>query len=186
MLTLKDVSKDYYIGKECIPILKDIDLTISQGEFVAIVGPSGCGKTTLLNLISGLDHVSHGTMEFDGERIEKNRDKQWSAWRKCKVGYIFQNYNLIEFMTAIQNVELVLQANGVRKGERHKKARELLNKVGLSGREKHLPAQLSGGQKQRVAIARALANNPHILLADELQEQWILPRRRKLWICLNF
>lgn len=167
MLTLKDVSKDYYIGKERIPILKDINLTISQGEFIAIVGPSGCGKTTLLNLISGLDSVSDGTMEFDGERIEKNRDKQWSAWRKCKVGYIFQNYNLIEFMTAIQNVELVLQANGVRKAERHKKARELLNKVGLSGREKHLPAQLSGGQKQRVAIARALANNPHILLADE-------------------
>jgi len=167
MLILKDVSKDYYIGKECISILKDINLTIKQGEFVAIVGPSGCGKTTLLNLISGMDNVTAGAIEFAGKRIEKNRDKQWSVWRKCKVGYIFQNFNLIEFMTAIQNVELVLQANGVRKADRRKKARALLNMVGLSKRERHLPAQLSGGQKQRVAIARALANNPQILLADE-------------------
>ncbi len=167
MLVLKGVSKSYYIGKESISILKDINLTIGQGEFAAIVGPSGCGKTTLLNLISGMDNISAGTIEFDGNRIDKNRDKQWSAWRKCKVGYIFQNFNLIEFMTAIQNVELVLQANGIRSAERHKKARELLKKVGLSEREGHLPAQLSGGQKQRVAIARALANNPHILLADE-------------------
>ncbi|MBE5884642.1 MAG: ATP-binding cassette domain-containing protein [Lachnospiraceae bacterium] len=167
MLVLRDVSKDYSIGKEQISVLRDINLTIRQGEFVAIVGPSGCGKTTLLNLISGMDKVSTGSIEFDGKSIEKNRDAQWSAWRKCKVGYIFQNYNLIEFMTAIQNVELVLQANGVRKERRRKKARELLNKVGLSQREKHLPSQLSGGQKQRVAIARALANNPYILLADE-------------------
>ncbi len=167
MLVLKDISKDYYIGKNSISILKNINLTINQGEFVSIVGPSGCGKTTLLNLIAGMDKVSAGTIQFDGKRIEKNVDKQWSAWRKCKVGYIFQNFNLIEFMTAIQNVELVLQANGVRKAERRKRAQELLEKVGLGERGKHLPAQLSGGQKQRVAIARALANNPSIILADE-------------------
>ena len=167
MLTLRNVSKDYYIDKERISILKDINLSIGQGEFVVIVGPSGCGKTTLLNLISGMDSVSAGTIEFNGERIEKNKDKQWSVWRKCKVGYIFQNFNLIDFMTARQNVELVLQVNGVHKAQRHKIARELLNKVGLGERIRHLPAQLSGGQKQRVAIARALANNPYILLADE-------------------
>ncbi len=167
MLTLKKVSKSYYIGKESIAILKDINLTINRGEFVSIVGPSGCGKTTLLNLLSGMDRVSAGTIEFQGERIDTNKDKQWSDWRKCKVGYIFQNFNLIEFMTARQNVELVLQANGVDKKERRKIASELLERVGLGERQKHLPSQLSGGQKQRVAIARALANNPSILLADE-------------------
>ena len=95
MLTLTNVSKDYYLGKEKISILKDINLSIEQGEFIAIVGPSGCGKTTLLNLISGMDTVSGGSIEFNGVHIEKNKDKQWSAWRKCKVGYIFQNFNLI-------------------------------------------------------------------------------------------
>ena len=167
MLTLTNVSKDYYLGKEKISILKDINLSIEQGEFIAIVGPSGCGKTTLLNLISGMDTVSGGSIEFNGVHIEKNKDKQWSAWRKCKVGYIFQNFNLIEFMTAQQNVELVLQANGMGKKQRRRKAYELLKKVGLGERTKHLPSQLSGGQKQRVAIARALANDPNILLADE-------------------
>lgn len=167
MLSLKNVSKDYYIGKERIPILKGIDLTIEQGEFVSIVGPSGCGKTTLLNLISGMDKVSGGNIEFQGKCIEKNKDKQWSNWRKSQVGYIFQNFNLIEFMTALQNIEIVLQANGVSKTKRRERAKELLEKVGLSERGRHLPSQLSGGQKQRVAIARALANQPAILLADE-------------------
>ena len=167
MLSLKNVSKDYYIGKERIPILKGIDLTIKQGEFLSIVGPSGCGKTTLLNLISGMDKVSGGTIEFSGKSIEKNKDKQWSNWRKSQVGYIFQNFNLIEFMTATQNIEIVLQSNGVSKTKRRERAKELLEKVGLRDRGRHLPSQLSGGQKQRVAIARALANQPAIILADE-------------------
>lgn len=131
------------------------------------MGPSGCGKTTLLNLLSGMDQVSGGTIEFHQKRIDRNNDKQWSAWRKSTIGYIFQNFNLIEFLTAKQNIELVLQLNGVRKKERSKKAQELLEMVGLGDRGKHLPAQLSGGQKQRVAIARALANHPQMLLADE-------------------
>ncbi len=167
MLILREVSKDYYIGKEKISILKDINLKIKQGEILSIVGPSGCGKTTLLNLIAGMDCVSHGQIEFKGNRIDQNKDAQWAEWRRCNIGYIFQNFNLIEFLTAKENVELVLQANGVKKSQREKIASQLLNKVGLGEREGHLPSQLSGGQKQRVAIARALANNPHVLLADE-------------------
>lgn len=167
MLSLKNLSKDYYIGKERIPILKEINLTIDRGEFVSIVGPSGCGKTTLLNLLSGMDKASSGTIEFQGKSIEKNKDRQWSDWRRNQIGYIFQNFNLIEFMTASQNIEIVLQANGVGRIKRRERAKELLEKVGLSDRGRHLPSQLSGGQKQRVAIARALANRPAILLADE-------------------
>ena len=167
MLILRDMSKNYQLGKETIPVLKDLNLTINQGEFISIMGPSGCGKTTLLNLLSGMDQVSGGTIEFHQKRIDRNNDKQWSAWRKSTIGYIFQNFNLIEFLTAKQNIELVLQLNGVRKKDRSKKAQDLLEMVGLGDRGKHLPAQLSGGQKQRVAIARALANHPQMLLADE-------------------
>lgn len=167
MLILRDMSKNYQLGKETIPVLKDLNLTINQGEFISIMGPSGCGKTTLLNLLSGMDQVSGGTIEFHQKRIDRNNDKQWSAWRKSTIGYIFQNFNLIEFLTAKQNIELVLQLNGVRKKDRSKKTQDLLEMVGLGDRGKHLPAQLSGGQKQRVAIARALANHPQMLLADE-------------------
>ncbi len=167
MIQLKNVYKNYFIGKEEIPILKDISLEIEQGEFIVILGQSGCGKTTLLNLIAGMDKMKKGSMVFQGSNMEKFRDKQWSQWRKHYVGYIFQNFNLIEFLTAKQNIELVLQLNGVAKKERSKKADELLEMVGLKERGRHLPSQLSGGQKQRVAIARALANNPSLLLADE-------------------
>lgn len=167
MLELKHIYKDYKLGNEEIEVLKDITLSIEQGEFVAIVGPSGCGKTTLLNLIAGMDQVSTGEVFYCGNSLNHFKDKEWSVWRKCRVGYIFQQFNLLEYMTAQQNVELVLQLNGISKNEQHKKCMELLKLVGLEGREKHLPAQLSGGQKQRVAIARALANNPDILLADE-------------------
>lgn len=167
MLKLQNICKNYSIGKEEIQILKDINLEIEQGEFVAILGQSGCGKTTLLNLIAGMDKLNRGNIVFRGKRIGDFKDKQWSEWRKSHIGYVFQNFNLIEFLTAKQNIELVLQLNGVKKQERSKRADELLKMVGLADRVNHRPSQLSGGQKQRVAIARALANEPDILLADE-------------------
>lgn len=167
MLELKHISQNYKFGNGKIEVLKDITLSIEQGEFVAIVGPSGCGKTTLLNLIAGMDRASDGEAFYCGESLNCFKDKEWSTWRKCRMGYIFQQFNLIEYMTAQQNVELVLQLNGISKNERHEKGKKLLELVGLKGRERHLPSQLSGGQKQRVAIARAMANNPDILLADE-------------------
>lgn len=167
MLKLKNIYKNYSIGKEDIPILKDISLTVEQGEFITIVGQSGCGKTTLLNLLAGMDKMNTGSMEFQGKRMESCKDKQWSKWRKKHIGYIFQNFNLIEFLTAKQNIEMVLQLNGIKKQERSEIAEDLLLTVGLCERGKHRPSQLSGGQKQRVAIARALANEPEILLADE-------------------
>ncbi|MDE6607928.1 MAG: ATP-binding cassette domain-containing protein [Lachnospiraceae bacterium] len=167
MLALQNIYKNYSIGKEEIPILKNVSLTIDQGQFIAIVGQSGCGKTTLLNLMAGMDKMDTGAIKFNGKKLESFKDKQWSKWRKEHIGYIFQNFNLIDFLTAKQNIELVLQLNGVKKQDRSAQANELLEMVGLSERGKHLPSQLSGGQKQRVAIARALANNPEILLADE-------------------
>lgn len=167
MLELKHISQNYKFGNGKIEVLKDITLSIEQGEFVAIVGPSGCGKTTLLNLIAGMDRVSGGEVLYCGKALNHFKDKGWTAWRRCCVGYIFQQFNLLEYMTAQQNVELVLRLNGISENERHEKSKKLLELVGLKGRERHLPSQLSGGQKQRVAIARAMANNPDILLADE-------------------
>ena len=167
MITLSHVCKNYKIGKEEVKVLKDINLTVERGEFIAVTGPSGCGKTSLLNLISGMDRVSQGEIQFYGQRLDNLKDKELAKWRRSHIGYIFQQFNLIEFMTAQRNVEIVLQLNGVEKSLRKKKSIELLEMVGLKGREKHRPSQLSGGQKQRVAIARALAGNPDILLADE-------------------
>lgn len=167
MLLLKNVYKNYFIGKEEISVLKNINLEIKQGEFVAIVGASGCGKTTLLNLIAGMDQMTAGSMETNSQNCAHFKEKQWALWRRNHIGYIFQNFNLIEFMTAKQNIELVLRLNGMGKRERNERADELLEMVGLSERANHRPSELSGGQKQRVAIARALANTPDIILADE-------------------
>lgn len=167
MLKLHNIYKNYKIGKEEIPILKDINLTIEQGEFISIVGPSGCGKTTLLNIIAGMDKSSEGSIEFAGQKMDSYRDREWSAWRKSHIGYVFQQFNLIEFMTARQNIEVAIQLTEANRKNCKKRAQNLLEQVGLKGRDNHRPAQLSGGQKQRVAIARALANQPNIILADE-------------------
>lgn len=167
MLKLINIFKDYKIGSEREPVLKGINLDIRQGEFVSIVGASGCGKTTLLNVIAGIDHYSQGEIRHLSRSTIKYNDNDWSYMRKCQIGYIFQNFNLIDHLTAMENVELALKFGGVRRHNRKKRAKELLETVGLGNRCKHLPSQLSGGQKQRVAIARALANNPSLILADE-------------------
>lgn len=167
MLCLQDVCKSYYIGKQEIAILKNINVKIERGEFVAIVGASGCGKTTLLNIIAGMDTVKTGYLRTDTENCTRFKEKQWAKWRRNHIGYIFQNFNLIDFMTAKQNIELVMSSNRMSKKERSERADLLLNMVGLADRGRHKPMQLSGGQKQRVAIARALANEPDIILADE-------------------
>jgi len=167
IIQLNQVSKIYSIGKLQVPALKNIDLTINAGEFVAMAGPSGSGKTTLLNIIGALDDASSGTVEVDGKDLNGLNRRQKSHLRRMNIGYIFQHYNLIPVLTALENTEYVLMLQGQPKAQRRATAMALLADVGLAGKEHHLPAQLSGGQQQRVAIARAIAPKPQLILADE-------------------
>jgi putative ABC transport system permease protein len=167
MLELKQIRKDYQIGEETTTVLKGIDLSFPQNEFVAILGPSGCGKTTLLNIIGGLDHATSGDLLINGKSTKDYSDKEWDTYRHNSIGFVFQSYNLIPHQSILSNVALALTIGGVNKKEATQKAKEALIKVGL---EKHLrkkPNQLSGGQCQRVSIARALVANPDVILADE-------------------
>ncbi len=167
MLILKNIKKDYATASETVHALKGVSIAFRKTEFVSILGPSGCGKTTLLNLVGGLDHYTDGDMVI-GERSTKNyRDKDWDVYRNHRVGFIFQSYNLIPHQTILGNVELALTIGGIGKEERTRRAKEVLDRVGLKDQYDKKPNQLSGGQCQRVAIARALVNNPEILLADE-------------------
>ena len=167
LLDLKNIYKNY--GKEpmIVPVLKDVSLQVNEGDYIAIMGPSGSGKTTLMNIIGCLDRMSDGTYLFDNEDISKMNDNALSDLRLHKIGFVFQNFNLLSAETAQENVALPLIYAGVSKEERKEKAQDALNKVGLGERVSFKPNQLSGGQKQRVAIARAIINNPKILLADE-------------------
>lgn len=167
MLKLKDIKKDYLAGDTTVHALKGIDLSFRQNEFVSILGPSGCGKTTLLNIIGGLDHYTSGDLVIENVSTKNYSDRDWDTYRNHRVGFIFQSYNLIPHQTILENVELALNISGVEKKERTLRAKQALDKVGLSGQYNKKPNQLSGGQCQRVAIARALVNNPEILLADE-------------------
>ena len=168
IIKLDNIVKKFYIGKPNeLEILHGISLEVQKGEFVSIVGPSGSGKSTLMNLIGVLDRPTSGSYILDGIDVSSAKDKELSAIRNKKIGFVFQTYNLISKTTALKNIELPMLYAGVSKSERTKKAKELLKLVEMSDREKHLPEELSGGQKQRVAIARAMANNPAILLADE-------------------
>lgn len=167
MLKLKNIKKDYKIVDGYVNALKGLNITFRDNEFVSILGPSGCGKTTLLNIIGGLDHYTSGDLEIEGISTKKYNDRDWDNYRNHRVGFIFQAYNLIPHQTILENVELALNIAGVEKNERIKRAKEALDKVGLSGQYNKKPNQLSGGQCQRVAIARALVNEPEILLADE-------------------
>ncbi|MCD4694471.1 ABC transporter ATP-binding protein [bacterium] len=168
-IKLKDVYKSYYLANgEEIPVLKGIDLDIKKGEFVVLMGESGGGKTTLLNIIGCLHPLSRGNYYLEEENIGEVRDDFTLAYiRNKKMGFIFQQFNLLNKSTALKNVSLPALYAGESKQEREKRAKELLESVGLSDRLSHKPTELSGGQQQRVAIARALVNNPEIILADE-------------------
>ena len=167
MLELKNIIKDYPAGNGTVHALRDVSLSFRHNEFVSILGPSGCGKTTLLNLIGGLDHATDGDLVINGRSTREYNDRDWDTYRNHSVGFVFQSYNLIPHQTILQNVELALTLTGVGRAERHTRAREALNTVGLGDQLNKRPSQLSGGQMQRVAIARALVNDPDILLADE-------------------
>ena len=167
ILKLTDICKDYVQGKEPVRVLKNVNLTMERGDYLAIMGPSGSGKTTLMNIIGCLDVADAGTYRLDGIPIEDYSEKQLARVRNQKIGFIFQNFNLIAKLSAEENVELPLVYRGVRPAERAKRVAAALERVGLSNRAKHLPTELSGGQQQRVAIARALVTEPSLLLADE-------------------
>lgn len=167
LLNIQNIYKDY--GKEpmIVPVLKDVSLEVEQGDYIAIMGPSGSGKTTLMNIIGCLDRASLGTYLFEDEDISEMNDDALSDLRLNKIGFVFQNFNLLSSETAQENVALPLIYAGIDKEKRNQRAIDVLNKVGLQDRISFKPSQLSGGQKQRVAIARAIINNPKILLADE-------------------
>ena len=167
LLEMRDISKVYHMGEEDLYALKDVTLDISEGEFVAIIGPSGSGKSTLMNLIGCLDVPTTGTYKLDGHDVSTLSSNQQATIRNEKIGFIFQDFNLLTKLTALQNVELPLLYRNAPATERRDKAMEALELVGLTHRASHKPTELSGGQQQRVAIARALAGNPPILLADE-------------------
>ena len=167
LLNIQNIYKNY--GKEpmIVPVLKDVSLEVVQGDYIAIMGPSGSGKTTLMNIIGCLDRASLGTYLFEDEDISEMNDDALSDLRLNKIGFVFQNFNLLSSETAQENVALPLIYAGIDKEKRNQRAIDVLNKVGLQDRISFKPSQLSGGQKQRVAIARAIINNPKILLAYE-------------------
>ena len=167
LLDLKEITKEYKLGETVVRALRGLDLSIEEGEIVAIMGPSGSGKSTLMHIIGALDTPSNGAAFLDGQDLERLKEKQLVALRGKKIGFVFQTFNLIQTLTAQQNVELPMIFQGIRRAERAQRAKELLVKVGLADRVRHKPSELSGGERQRVAIARALANDPEIILADE-------------------
>lgn len=168
LIEMKEIIKRYNIGTESeIEILHGIDLKIYEGEFVAVVGESGSGKSTLMNIIGVLDKQTEGEYYLDGIDIKNANEEEMNVIRNKKIGFVFQNFNLIGRTSALKNVELPMLYAGVPAEERTKRAKELLSKVGMASRANHMPNELSGGQKQRVAIARSLVNNPSIILADE-------------------
>ncbi|MBZ6488769.1 ABC transporter ATP-binding protein [Priestia aryabhattai] len=167
MIELVNIHKSYHLGKEEVPILKDINLKIYDGEFVAIMGPSGSGKSTLMNIIGCLDRASSGSYLLNEQEISTYSDEQLAKVRNIHIGFVFQQFQLLPRLTAVENVELPMVYAGVTRKERRARAEAALEKVGLGERMKHLPSELSGGQKQRVAIARSIVNNPTLILADE-------------------
>ncbi len=167
MLTLKNIKKTYSVGGAAVEALKGIDISFRENEFVAVLGPSGCGKTTMLNIIGGLDNYTDGDLQIAGVSTKEYNDSDWDSYRNHSIGFVFQSYNLIPHQSVLSNVELALTLSGVPRAERRRRAREVLEKVGLGDQISRKPNQMSGGQMQRVAIARALVNNPQILLADE-------------------
>ncbi len=167
MIDIKNMSKIYTMGENKVYALNHINLNIKEHEFVSIIGPSGSGKSTLMNMLGCLDVPTEGTYILDGKPISKMSDDELADIRNNKIGFVFQGFNLLPKLTAIENVELPLIYQNVPAKERHERARKALASVGLEGRKDHTPNELSGGQQQRVAIARALITNPPLILADE-------------------
>ncbi len=167
ILVMEQLCKNYYLGTVELRVLRDIDLTITSGEYVAIMGPSGSGKSTLLNMIGCLDHPTSGDYWLGGQNVSELDDDQISLIRGARIGFVFQSFNLINQLNVIENIEVPMYYQGYSEEESEERARELAALVGLSDRIGHRPSELSGGQQQRVAIARALANDPLIILADE-------------------
>jgi putative ABC transport system ATP-binding protein len=167
IIKLKGVHKAYWRGKERLDVLQNLDLEVREGAFEALMGPSGSGKSTLLNLIAGLDRPTQGTVHVAGVDLGALSDGARARWRADNIGFVFQTYNLMPVLSALQNVELPLLLTRLSSGERKKRAQTALRIVGLEDRMHHLPRQLSGGQEQRVTIARAIVNDPKIIVADE-------------------
>jgi putative ABC transport system ATP-binding protein len=167
ILKTEKLTKVYNMGKRKVPALLGVDLQVNKGEFIAIMGPSGSGKTTLLNVLGCLDLPTSGTMVLNGKDVTRLPEKRLYRIRRDEIGFVFQTFNLLPYLSATENVELPMECVKKSKSERRKRAQELLAVVGLSGREEHRPHRLSAGEQQRVAIARALANNPAMVLADE-------------------
>lgn len=167
IITVDNINKTYKNGSLELQVLKNISFKVDKGEFLAIMGSSGSGKSTMMNILGCLDNQYEGRYILDGIDISKSTENELSEIRNKKIGFIFQSFNLLPRLTALENVELPLVYSSIPKEERHKRANELLEMVGLKERTHHRPNELSGGQRQRVAIARALVNNPSIILADE-------------------
>ncbi len=167
MIELKNISKSYNLGEQELKVLDNINFKVQKGEFVSIIGPSGSGKSTMMNILGLLDVADTGEYLLDNRSIKDANDSILADIRNKKIGFIFQSFNLLPKMNALENVQVPLMYRGMNKKESQKRAYEILEKVGLKGREKHMPSQLSGGQQQRVAIARALIGEPEIILADE-------------------
>ena len=167
IITVDNINKTYKNGSLELQVLKNISFKVDKGEFLAIMGSSGSGKSTMMNILGCLDNQYEGRYILDGIDISKSTENELSEIRNKKIGFIFQSFNLLPRLSALENVELPLVYSSVPKAERHKRAAELLEMVGLKDRMHHRPNELSGGQRQRVAIARALVNNPSIILADE-------------------
>jgi putative ABC transport system ATP-binding protein len=185
LIETQRVTRVYQMGANLVTALDHVDVSVDEGEFVAIQGTSGSGKSTLLNLLGGLDRPTTGEVLFDSNPLGPLTKKQMARYRRDSVGMIFQNFNLITTMTAAENVRLALAFGGVRGTERRQRAGELLERVGLNGRTEHRPLELSGGEQQRVAIARALANRPRVLLADEPTGNLDSTRARELLALLR-
>lgn len=167
VIELTHIYKSYFIGKQEVPILKDINLKIFKGEFVSIMGHSGAGKSTLMNILGCLDRPTKGSYKLDGEEVAKLSDDQLAYTRNRKIGFVFQSFNLLPKLSALDNVILPMIYGKLAKHSRKERAEKMLESVGLGDRMDHMPSELSGGQRQRVAIARALINDPSIIMADE-------------------
>ena len=167
VIRLSGIGKSYYIGKEEVPVLTHIDLSIREGEFVSIMGPSGAGKSTLMNILGCLDRPTRGSYLLDGKEVANLNDSELAYTRNRKIGFVFQSFNLLPRLSALDNVILPMIYGSLFKKERKERAVKMLESVGLGDRINHMPAEMSGGQRQRVAIARALINDPAIIMADE-------------------